>query len=99
MRMGNDLTINELSGLALDWLTGQTTGYDLVIHEKGTRLGKYTLNSARVFIDRLASDNKDKKVIKLFNYEGLMLFNPSQDWELIPLPAVLIEQDNTGEEV
>lgn len=79
MRMSNDLPINDLSGLALDWLIGQATGCDLVIHEKGTRLGKYTLNSARVFIDRSASDNKDSKVIKLFNYESLMLFNPSQD--------------------
>lgn len=86
MRMSNDLPINDLSGLALDWLIGQAMGYNLTILEMGARWGKFTLNSARVFIDRSDNNNKASKVVKLFNYDGLTLFNPSQDWELIPPP-------------
>lgn len=79
MRMSKDLPINDLSGLASDWLIGQAMGNNLTILEMGARWGKFTLNSTRVFIDRSDNNNKASKVVTLFN--------PSQDWELIPPPA------------
>ncbi|AWM80604.1 hypothetical protein DKL61_09720 [Gammaproteobacteria bacterium ESL0073] len=91
MRMSKDLPIHDLSGLALDWLIGEAMGYNLQILEAGACMGKFTLNSTKVYKDN-GKPKEQGRVVKLFNYDGLTLFNPSQDWELIPQPDTYKER-------